>query len=132
MLFLFPMKAKYAVIIFAAVEFLMSFQMTGVAHIAHLGGMFFGYIYIKKSSFFDELLDLEKRKKKKLEEIMIKRDEDYVRIQQEADKILQKISLYGMEKISEKERRTLDKASKLLRQREENIIDLDEYRKYWR
>jgi membrane associated rhomboid family serine protease len=43
-----PMKAKYAVAIFGAVAFLGSWQPGGgVSHVAHLGGMVFGYIYLK-------------------------------------------------------------------------------------
>lgn len=48
MYFLFPLKAKYMVMICAAIEFLMIFSPSnGVATIAHLGGMAFGYIYLK-------------------------------------------------------------------------------------
>ncbi len=48
MMFLFPMKAKYAVMIFGAIAFLGSFERgSGVSHVAHLGGMIFGYIYLK-------------------------------------------------------------------------------------
>ncbi|MBQ0074194.1 MAG: rhomboid family intramembrane serine protease [Prevotella sp.] len=45
----FPIKAKWFVIGYAAIElFLASSQRgDGVAHIAHLGGMLFGYIMIK-------------------------------------------------------------------------------------
>ena len=46
--FLFPIKAKYMVMIFGAIAFLSSFQ-TGstVSNLAHLGGMLFGFIYMK-------------------------------------------------------------------------------------
>jgi membrane associated rhomboid family serine protease len=48
MMLLFPMKAKYAVLIFGAIEFLSLGEQGSVAsHIAHLGGMVFGYIYLK-------------------------------------------------------------------------------------
>ena len=48
MFFLFPMKAKYAVIIYVAVELLATFgPNTGVSTVAHLGGAAFGYLYIK-------------------------------------------------------------------------------------
>ena len=48
MSFLFPIKAKYMVMIFGAIAFLSSFQ-TGstVSNLAHLGGMLFGFAYIK-------------------------------------------------------------------------------------
>jgi membrane associated rhomboid family serine protease len=46
--FLFPIKAKYMVMIYAAVELLMSVGVnTGVSNIAHLGGMAVGYVYLK-------------------------------------------------------------------------------------
>ncbi len=47
--FLFPVPAKYFVLILGAVAFLASMSGTGgpVAHTAHLGGMLFGYAYLK-------------------------------------------------------------------------------------
>jgi membrane associated rhomboid family serine protease len=47
--FLFPMKAKYFVMILGAIAFLSSFAAPGgpVSHLAHLGGMLFGYVYIR-------------------------------------------------------------------------------------
>jgi membrane associated rhomboid family serine protease len=46
--FLFPLKAKYMVMIFGAIAFLSSFQGSStVSNLAHLGGMLFGFLYIK-------------------------------------------------------------------------------------
>jgi membrane associated rhomboid family serine protease len=47
--FLFPLKAKYAVMIFGAVELFATIRTTGdgVSHVAHLGGMLFGYFYLR-------------------------------------------------------------------------------------
>ena len=47
--FLFPIKVKWMVIIMGAVAFLSSLTQanSGVAHVAHLGGMLVGYIYLK-------------------------------------------------------------------------------------
>ena len=48
MSFLFPIKAKYMVMIYAAVELLVTFgPNNGVSTVAHLGGMAFGYFYLK-------------------------------------------------------------------------------------
>jgi membrane associated rhomboid family serine protease len=48
MSFLFPIKAKYFVIIMGAIAFLSSFQAnTGVSDVAHLGGMLFGFLYLR-------------------------------------------------------------------------------------
>jgi membrane associated rhomboid family serine protease len=50
MFFLFPIKAKYMVMILGAVELLFILgPSTGVSNIAHLGGMAFGYLYLKRS-----------------------------------------------------------------------------------
>jgi len=46
--FLFPIKAKYLVMIYAVIELLLTFgPNTGVSTVAHLGGMAFGYLYLK-------------------------------------------------------------------------------------
>lgn len=47
--FLFPIKAKYFVMIIGAITFLSSFGTGGggVSHVAHLGGMIFGYLYLR-------------------------------------------------------------------------------------
>jgi membrane associated rhomboid family serine protease len=47
--FLFPIKAKYFVMIIGAIAFLSTFGATGtgVSHVAHLGGMLFCYLYLR-------------------------------------------------------------------------------------
>lgn len=47
--FLFPIKAKYFVMIIGAIAFLSSIGASGsgVSHVAHLGGMIFGYGYLR-------------------------------------------------------------------------------------
>lgn len=47
--FLFPIPAKYFVMIFGAIALLSSLSgaHSGVAHFAHLGGLIFGWIYLK-------------------------------------------------------------------------------------
>src|SRR5580704_15690724 len=49
MSFLFPIKAKYLVMIYAAIALLsaLSSGNSGVSNVAHLGGMLFGLIYLK-------------------------------------------------------------------------------------
>ncbi|MFH0811310.1 MAG: rhomboid family intramembrane serine protease [Pseudomonadota bacterium] len=59
--FLFPIKMKYLVIIYGLWTFYLSFAGTGgnIAHIAHLGGMLFGFIYLRPYfflTFFAHLL----------------------------------------------------------------------------
>jgi membrane associated rhomboid family serine protease len=47
--FLFPIRAKYLVMIYGAIALLSALgsQNSGVSNIAHLGGMLFGYVYLK-------------------------------------------------------------------------------------
>lgn len=46
---LFPIKAKYFAMIYGGIAFLFTFGSSGgaVSHVAHLGGMVFGYVYLK-------------------------------------------------------------------------------------
>ena len=46
--FLIPIQVKYFVLIIGAIAFMMSFQAnTGVSEFAHLGGLLFGYLFMK-------------------------------------------------------------------------------------
>jgi membrane associated rhomboid family serine protease len=48
--FIFPMRAVSFVLICAALELAQLLEMQdGVAHIAHLGGLLFGYLYLKRA-----------------------------------------------------------------------------------
>ena len=48
--FLFPIKAKYMVMIYAAIELYLSLGVNnGISNIAHLGGMVVGFLYLKSS-----------------------------------------------------------------------------------
>jgi membrane associated rhomboid family serine protease len=50
MFFLFPVPAKYFVMIIGGITFLSVPRSGGVAHIAHLGGLVVGYLYLKRLS----------------------------------------------------------------------------------
>ena len=45
--FVLPLKAKYAVVLFGLIEFLSIPQGGSVAHLAHLGGMLTGFIFLR-------------------------------------------------------------------------------------
>lgn len=55
--FALPIKAKYFVIIYGAIELYSGFANTGgnVAHFAHLGGMLFGFLMLKYWKFTNKL-----------------------------------------------------------------------------
>jgi membrane associated rhomboid family serine protease len=54
--FLLPIKVKWLVLIMGAIAFLSSIggSDSGVASIAHLGGMFVGYLFLKGKDWFDK------------------------------------------------------------------------------
>ncbi len=55
--FLFPIKAKYFALIFGLMEFYstISQRADGIAHIAHLGGMVIGYLYLNNRNIFRKI-----------------------------------------------------------------------------
>jgi membrane associated rhomboid family serine protease len=52
MYLLFPIRAKYFVMIIGAISFMSAVgdRRGGVAHLAHLGGLIFGYLYLKRGT----------------------------------------------------------------------------------
>ncbi len=126
--FLFPVKAKYLVAFFAVVEFLASFQHTsdGIGHFAHLGGMLFGYLYIKTDWRFPALVRFSSyrgyfrnlRHKRRMRAVDRKREREQ-RLMENVDQILEKISQVGYDNLSKEEKRTLELASQHLSKQEE-------------
>ncbi len=121
--FLIPIKVKWAVIIFVALEFFASLNATssGIGHLAHLGGAVIGFIYLKLDwrlrSIFHKLSAKRiwnnfryKRKSVKLN----KNRENAEEVMKRVDRILDKINEVGIENISEEEREFLDSASDIL------------------
>jgi len=80
---LFPIPARVFVLIMGAISFLMFFGSagSGVSHVAHLGGMLFGWIYLRSKPKFLEIDYVMayrqwklRRARKKFEVYMKKRD----------------------------------------------------------
>lgn len=65
--FLFPIKVKYLVLIFGGLEFLASVtgSQSGIAHLAHLGGMLFGGLYLYWDRIYMRLRERYYREKLK-------------------------------------------------------------------
>lgn len=123
--FLFPIKAKYLVLLFGLFEFISSVNaMQGmqstVAHLVHLGGMLIGVIYLKrrdithwgarKAKSYQRGQTFEKKKKEINYESQLR---------QEVDDLLDKINEVGMENLTSWERRRLRQASERLKRNEE-------------
>ncbi len=125
---LFPLfislKAKYWAIIFAAIALMLGVLggQNGVAHFAHLGGMIIGFVYLKlgwKMSLLGR--DVIRRKRKEWEvQREIRMKQQMLKFREEVDLILDKINEVGYENLTEKEKRTLKKASDLLSSENDN------------
>jgi membrane associated rhomboid family serine protease len=61
--FLIPIKVKYFVMIIGAMAFMSSFQAnSGVSNFAHLGGLLFGYLFVKTPNMqFDPMVPIRRQ-----------------------------------------------------------------------
>lgn len=114
-----PMRAKWFALLFGAIEFFASFKAgSSVAHLAHLGGMVIGYIYLKRGRITGGGSRLRKWQAAIDEGKREREAEDLNRIRREVDELLDKINRVGMDGLTKDEQRRLEKASKILRERE--------------
>jgi membrane associated rhomboid family serine protease len=115
--FIFPMKIKYAVLIFAGIDLWGAWQGSpgGIAHFAHLGGALFGYLYLKSEWIRRSLSYLSIGSFKEWWSQKEKRQQEFYReeFNKEVDRILDKISKQGMKSLTKRERKILERKSKL-------------------
>lgn len=111
-MFIFPIRAKYFVLIIAAIELYLIWTPSGISNFAHLSGMLIGYLYLKKDWNFSSLLqryyDRKRRRRIRLVEDEERRQKEQ---SDEVDRILDKISRKGMESLTRRERKILERAS---------------------
>jgi membrane associated rhomboid family serine protease len=117
--FFFPMRMIWATAIFVGYDlYFFVFAppgATGVAHTAHLGGALFGYLYFRYAHRIDRFfMNLEMRAGKKVREKEVRRSAD---VDDEVERLLEKIHRSGIESLSDRERRFLREASERLRKR---------------
>ena len=124
--FLLPVKVKWFVPIFMLIGFLPFIlgRDNGVAHLAHLGGAVFGYLYLKLDwrwkSLGRKVKDLRyKRQEAKLQ----KRRQEAEDIMKRVDDILDKINDVGIENISKADRKFLEEASTELSRKKDHKSD---------
>lgn len=118
---LFPVKAKYLVLIFGLLEFVSSVSpgSSAVAHLVHLGGMIIGIIYLKKDYLIRWGAHRTKSYLKEREHIQAKKTaEAEEKLRGEVDDLLDKINEVGIENLTSWEKRRLQEASEKLRQKE--------------
>ena len=129
---IFPVKAKWLVIAFAAASVLFMITPSGgnTAHWAHIGGFAVGFIYLKFGDMLgspvEKLQRFSSSRRRKLKVIpgqaqSLKREEPRRRraeeeVLDEVDKVLDKISTHGMASLTPEERKLLDEVSRRYRQ----------------
>jgi membrane associated rhomboid family serine protease len=118
--FVLPIKAKWFAIIFGVIEFVASFNAgSQIAHLAHLGGMAAGYIYLKRGRITRGPSRRYKNWMDEREEANRRREEQNVdEIRREVDELLDKINRVGMNGLTRAEQKRLEKASRILREHE--------------
>jgi len=129
-----PMTLKTFMIVFGGIEVITALQASnadGIAHMAHLGGGFAGYFYVKKHynplwspfSFFEELAAQWRRHSEgeawrrgfKLHKNDDAPDDDGRPSVAEVDRILDKIGSQGMGSLTSEERSTLERCKRYQR-----------------
>ncbi len=121
--FFIPIKAKYFALLFGFIEFMASISYSGdsIGHLAHLGGMVVGLVYLKRTNmwlWFGRTLRRTMDKRKMREQV--KEEQDMETTRQEIDQLLDKINHVGYENLTKKERKILDQGSAYLRDKENN------------
>ncbi|HHT9117787.1 MAG TPA: rhomboid family intramembrane serine protease [Candidatus Hypogeohydataceae bacterium YC38] len=107
-LFIFPIKAKHLVMIFAGITALNCLLPTGgnVAYYAHIGGLLYGFLFVRYEPMLWEIVSLWQARQR---EKKIKESED---IRRKVDMLLEKVNRVGMENLTKKELEFLQNASK--------------------
>jgi membrane associated rhomboid family serine protease len=109
--FIFPMKAKYLIMIFVGITIFNCLMPAGgnVAHFAHLGGLLYGFLFVRYEPKFSNLLiswQIQQQEKEYKKEEELKR---------KVDQLLDKVNREGMKNLTRKERAFLRNASKQYR-----------------
>ena len=131
--FVLPLKAKYAVVLFGLIEFLSIPQGGSVAHLAHLGGMLTGFLFLRfyarglTQGRVGGLSDVQKawRKFQARNRMRVVRPDEREQgrgngkdggprtaEQAKIDEILDKISREGLQSLTDEEQETLRRAGK--------------------
>jgi membrane associated rhomboid family serine protease len=119
------LRAKYLALIVIAFDIvpLLHGTATSVAHLAHLGGAAFGYVYIKQLGYGTTprwllwLQDITGRMKSRpLPTPRNMSSEEFIR--EQVDPILDKIAREGMQSLTRRERKILESAKDLMQKRQ--------------
>lgn len=107
-----PMKVKYMAGFMVGISVLYGFvpeEGDMVAHMCHLGGAVFGFIFFRYEGRYKRLLASVKEQKDRREEYKVQEDD------KEMDRLLSKIHEEGINSLTDKERKFLNEASRKYR-----------------
>ncbi|RZA02032.1 MAG: rhomboid family intramembrane serine protease [Sphingobacteriaceae bacterium] len=116
LMFLGPVKLKWLVLFYVAIDFLGVTGPNAGGQIAHLGGALFGFMYVKQiqkgNDWIGSITGLFK-KRSKLKVVANNKDKSTITKprQEEVDRILDKISKSGYENLTKQEKEILFRAS---------------------
>ena len=114
--FLIPIKIRWLMIGYVVIEMMAMWSSDGVGHLAHLGGVLFGYLYLRGGRrMFDDFRKKQRRKKASSKFRIVKDDEQAPPASgpgTEVDRILEKISREGYDSLTPEELDVLRRASK--------------------
>lgn len=111
--YFFPMKAKYLVMIFAGITIFNCIVPKGgnIAHFAHLGGLVYGFLFVRYSF---RVVNLLKKWQIHQQEKELTKDHD---LRAKVDEILDKVNRNGLRNLTWRERSFLKNASKKYKKR---------------
>jgi membrane associated rhomboid family serine protease len=114
---LFPMQVKYFVLLLGMLELVLSLDRGGgVSHFAHLGGLVTGYVFLRHRRLAGAAAAaVARRRERKRAEAALNQEEKLLDLRGEVDRILDKITTEGIDSLTTKEKRVLEKASILFR-----------------
>jgi len=112
--FLIPVKVKYFVVGLMVVELLATWTPSSIGHLAHLGGLLFGFVYLK----WGKLWWQQRRRRRRIDRSGFRtiggrgRGNGGTVDRERIDAILEKISRHGLDSLTAEEQEILRRASR--------------------
>ena len=114
--FLFPVKVKWFVIFIGAIAFFSSMGTgSNISHLTHLSGMLIGYLYLRFSDRWRNIMFIARKKIVEMKSMQKDRNnQQKMKLQQEVDRLLDKANISGWESLSEEEQIKIQLSSRKL------------------
>jgi membrane associated rhomboid family serine protease len=132
MFFIFPVPVRYAVLIIGAIELLLITSNDRIAHVAHLGGALFAWLYLRfgmPGQGRGFIAEWKHRQVRKRWADAQREGEELREAMEDIDPILHKIGREGMQALTREEKRRLDRVSEMKRRLHSNSESISDYYK---